>query len=79
MTQEISDSKVIALALNALIGRRLDRRFIDIFVEGRRRLSTLDEPGWKVFFVFENENSFLENSLTVEVGVSGKVEISQSL
>lgn len=74
-----TEGKVIAFAINALSSRGFDRRLKDIFVEPQRRLTHFAGTGWKVFFVFEEEDQLLRKSLTIEVSGNGDSAVFESM
>ena len=77
--ETVTDGKLIALAINAISNRGFDRKLKDIFVEPQRRLTNFTGNGWKVFFVFDDEDDFLRKSLTVEVSNDGHSAVFESM
>jgi len=77
--EDITDGKVIALAINALKIKRFDRILKTIVVKPETRLSLFGGTGWKVFFIYEEADEFLNTTLTVEVSSNGESEVFLSL
>jgi hypothetical protein len=75
----LTESQVIAAAVNAFVRESFDRALKDILVQETKRLATLSGAGWKVYFVFDEEDQFLKKSVTFEVNEEGAVSLFESM
>ena len=79
MNNKLTESQVIAVAINQFVLDGIDRRIKDVLVQESRRLTTLKGIGWKVFFIFENEDQFLNKSVTYEVNEERSVTLFENM
>ena len=79
MKRSFTETQIVAKAVNEFMTTRNRRKLKDIHVLFDTQLMTSEKFGWKVFFVFEEADSFLRNGMTFEVGIDGEVRIVQSL
>jgi hypothetical protein len=79
LNNKLTESQVIAVAINQFVLDGIDRRIKDVLVQESRRLTTLKGIGWKVFFIFENEDQFLNKSVTYEVNEERSVTLFENM
>lgn len=79
MNNTLTESQVIAVAINQFVRDGIDKRVKDVLVQESKRLATLKGVGWKVFFIFENEDQFLNNSVTYEVNEEKSVSLFENM
>lgn len=77
--QITTESRVITLAINLLLESESKRELSDVIIDRSRKLAMFKEDGWKVFFIFKEENQFLKRTMTVEVTNSGAAKIFESM
>ena len=70
----ISEAHALAAAVN-LFARGKRHELSKIHVVKEKRLFAFSGPGWKVLFIFAEENCFLNDSLLIEVDETGAAEI----
>ena len=75
----LSDTQVIALAVNSLIASNQKRSLTNIVVDRVKKLSVSQTPGWKVFFIFAEQNSFLQKTIVFEVDDFGTVSLLERM
>lgn len=79
MNCKFTETEIVAKAVNEFMTRPNRRKLKDILVQSAAQLATSDKPGWKVFFVFEEADSFLHNCMTFEIDIDGEVKIFENM
>jgi hypothetical protein len=73
------ESQVLAVALNLYLSLRHHRALIEVVVRKVPRLVMSHGPGWKVYFVYGEEDQFLHKTLTIEVTESGAATLLEKM
>ena len=79
MKKTYTETEIVAKAVNEFMTRPNRRKLKDILVQSSSQLATSKKPGWKVFFVFEEADSFLHNCMTFEVDLDGEVKVFENM
>ncbi len=77
--ENLTDNQVIALALNAILGKKFNVKLRDIVVSRERKLFNLKGTGWGVHLIYQKVDKFGHGALTIEVDESGSAAVFQNM
>lgn len=77
----LTETEAIAKVINKYGAKASNRTLKETFARPERRLSMLKGSGWKVYFVFEEEEQFhiMGNVIIFEVDENGQIEVFPTL
>jgi len=76
---ELTDTQIIAKAMNTYVKNGHDQKLKDIFVDARPRTFSTGKRGWRVFFIFEEPCLFGNAGIAYEVDLDGEVHLFQTM